>query len=304
MSIASLASVLLAGCSSTSSSPAGSDASSGPDANGSGLDASGPMDASMDVSADANADAITDAGLDAGALGGLVDNMTATVGTQIQLGSDAGGAPLPAGETPGTFYGYVDAYSVVTAVTADTPVNPPVTNPDGSQIVGEICFGGDVLVYAGLGLNLAYQAKAPDASASAPSPVEPYDASKYSGVSFYIYLDPGDGGPLPQLHFGVPDTQTAGPSWPTSSCLDLGDGSTADCYDDFGSDLIVTPGTWSKQSFAWSDLTQGNWAAQYPLGLKTNQLIGMKWQANGPPVDSGLGPLSFNFCVSDIYFTP
>jgi hypothetical protein len=286
-----------AGGSSSSSSGGGSSSSSGSSSGGGGADGQAAMDAGLQ---DATAEANT--------LGVLVDNMTAPTGTQNQMGNvDAGGAPIPAGETGGTYYTYLDPYSIgtISSALADVPVTPPVSEPDGSQIVGELCFKGSVTEYAGLGMNIVYQTKAPDASPAAPSAVEPFDASKYSGVSFYIYVYPLDGGQLPQLHFGIPDTQTAGPeSWPASTCLDLPDGGDGDCYDDFGSDLIVTPGTWSQQSFAWSELTQGNWGAQYPLGLKTNQLIAMKWQANGPAADSGISELPFDFCISNIYFTP
>jgi hypothetical protein len=36
--------------------------------------------------------------------------------------------------------------------------------------------------------------------------------------------------------------------------------------------------------------------------MRTDQLIGMKWQANGAGVDAAAEP--FQFCISDIYFTP
>jgi hypothetical protein len=52
-------------------------------------------------------------------------------------------------------------------------------------------------------------------------------------------------------------------------------------------------------------LGQGTWGAQFGA-LRTDQLIGMKWQANGPGAVDGGGPSgdSFKFCISNIYFTP
>ncbi len=284
-----------------------SSSSSGGSSGGWGSSGGSSSGGANDGGATGDTGAPADATSEASALGVLVDNMTATTGTQNQMGSDAGGAPLPAGATAGTYYTYLDPYSIgtITSALADVPVTPPISEADGAQIVGKICFKGSVTLYVGLGMNIAYQAKPADAAANAPSGAFPYNASQYSGVSFYIYVDPGDGGPLPQLHFGIPDTQTAGPeSWPASSCLDIPDGSSADCYDDFGSDIIPTPGQWTKVSLPFAVLQQGNWGAQYAAGLKTDQLIAMKWQANGPDPDSGISDLPVNFCISDIYFTP
>ncbi|MDP8999202.1 MAG: hypothetical protein M3O46_03725, partial [Myxococcota bacterium] len=260
-----------------------------------------------------------------GALGLLVDNMTATTGTQIAL-------QVPPGETPGTYYTYSDyptsnglgMMSIVsgTSQLVDVPVSPSVTNADRSQIVGQLCFEGNVVGYAGLGMSLAY-GNPPDATPESgiSSPV-PFDASHYSGVSFYIRVDPTDGS-QPSIHFGVPDTQTADPSaWPATACAaqdagnpsvasDAGDASdggldagppTNPCDDDFGADLSITPGMWMKQAFKWSDLQQQTWGVQFTGGLKPDQLIGMKWQANG--VGGDAATQSFRFCISDIYFTP
>lgn len=315
VALGGLATMLLAACTDTSSSSPSPDAggngsssggsssggsSSGGSSSGGGVDSDGNV-------ADAGAQDASDATVEANTLGALVDNMTAPTGTQNQMGSsDAGGAPLPAGASPGTYYAYLDPYSIgtITSALVDVPVAPPIAEADGSQIVGELCIKGRVTLYVGLGMSIAYAAKSTDASSGTTSSPTPYDASHYSGISFYIYEDPGDGGPLPQLHFGVPDTQTAGPeAWPGSACLDLGDGSSADCYDDFGSDINPTPGQWTKVTLRWVDLQQANWGAQY-TSLKTDQLIAMKWQANGPVADSGVSDLPYNFCVSNIYFTP
>src|SRR5262249_11051786 len=146
-------------------------------------------------------------------------------------------------------------------------------NPDGSKLAGKLCVGrdnaspGTVLNYAGLNLNFAYGTSAgalPDAASSAL----PFDAGQYSGVSFYLFVDPRDGGQTPAIRFGVPATQTADPAaWPTSACRpqpggaasDAADGAvdgaaaTNPCDDDFGADLTFAPGAWTKMAFHWSD---------------------------------------------------
>jgi len=155
--------------------------------------------------------------------------------------------------------------------------------------------------YAGLGMSIVYapQDSPMDPTCPTGDPPVPFDASHYSGVSFYINVDPSDSGPPPSIHFDMPDTQTADHCVrPIPACA-LAD--AGGCYDDFGSDVPFTPGTWTKVKFVWSDLTQGGWGQ--PFGaLKTNQLIGMKWQVNGPGPDAA--DETFNFCISNIYFTP
>jgi hypothetical protein len=244
----------------------------------------------------------SDAGDGASALGLLVDNMTATVGTQVSM-------TVPAGDTPGSYYVYSDypagSMTIGTAQLVDVPVSPAVTNADGSEIIGKLCLGGGtdgleagvVVNYAGLGMSLVYGAADAAPPGCSGSPPFAFDASHYSGVSFYILVAASDAS-APSIHFGVPDTQTADPcSVPIPACAD----NDAGCYDDFGSDITFTPGVWSKVSFTWEQLTQQNWGAQYNA-LKTNQLIGMKWQVNGPGPDASAEP--FQFCISDIYFTP
>jgi hypothetical protein len=234
--------------------------------------------------------------------------MNADAGTQIAL-------KVPAGDTPGSYYAYSDVGSPFVTGTAqldDTIFPTPITTSDGSKLTGEICFGGLVQAYAGLGMTLAYT-KAADAAANALSSPTPFDASAYNGVSFYILVSPSDSGMMPLIHFGIPDTQTADPvAWPRTDCA-ANDAGPGQCDDDFGADLAITPGTWTKFTFSLSAntpdalgdpaLAQESWGAQFPGGLRTNALIGMKWQANGAGPDGGNSEY-FNFCISNIYFTP
>jgi hypothetical protein len=238
----------------------------------------------------------------AGGLGFLVDNMTAALGTRISL-------QVPPGESPGSYYTYNDNASnnlgmstrvFSTAQLLDAPIDAGITNADGSQIIGEICFGGTVVTYSGLGMTLAY-GNPPDASPESGLSIPvPFDASAYSGVSFYIFVEPSDSGLSPTIHFSVPDTQTADPlAWPAALC-DIDGGK---CDDDFGADVTTTAGAWTKATFAWGDLREQGFGIPAFQAIKTNQLIGMKWQTNGAgPGDADAE--SFNFCISDIYFTP
>jgi hypothetical protein len=298
---ASAASVPIAACSSSSSAPSSDAGSDGTGSSGGSSSSSGSGGSSGAIH-DAG---ITDAAREAGGVGVLVDNMTTMVGTAVQL-------QVPAGETPGSYYTYSDQSALVsnnlgmmslvtgTSQLVDAPVSPAVSNADGSQIVGEICFGGRVVGYAGLGMSLAY-GNPPDATPeSGLSTPVPFDASHFSGVSFYIFVSASDATPLPTIHFGVPDSQTADRSaLPTSDCAVLDGGM---CDDDFGSDVRFTPGQWTKVAFTWDELSQQGFGIPAPTAIKTNQLIGMKWQANGSGADAAADV--FNLCISDIYFTP
>ncbi|MGA3119181.1 MAG: hypothetical protein ABSF69_00285 [Polyangiaceae bacterium] len=231
----------------------------------------------------------------------LVDNMSADAGTRIAL-------IVPVGNTPGSYYTYNDGNSPVTGTyqLVDTPISPPIHNADGTEITGDLCFGGSVLSYAGLGMSLVYF-KAADAGAAALSIPVPFNATQYSGVSFYILVNSADSGVYPDIHFGIPDTQTSDPSaWPLGQFVPACAMGDAGCDDDFGGDVPpYTPGVWSKISFSWkpanANLMQESWGAQFNA-LDTSALIGMKWQANGGGQDAGLEP--FSFCISDLYFTP
>ncbi|HSY24144.1 MAG TPA: hypothetical protein VK841_18585 [Polyangiaceae bacterium] len=245
----------------------------------------------------------TDAGSDAGSNGLLVDNMTmAPPSITLEL-------TVPAGETPGSYYTYEDNKSddmgTMTLVEStgqlkDVPVSPAIANADGTTIQGELCVSGRVTEYGGLGLSLAY-GHGPDASPdSGLSSAVPFDASQYSGASFYIMTVGDDAGAPPTVHFSIPDTQTADPAaWPAAAC----DFDGGICDDDFGKD--ATPpanNVWTKVTASFSALSQQNFGTQFPNGILSNQLIGMKWQVNGDGSDASIVP--FQFCISDIYFTP
>jgi len=215
---------------------------------------------------------------------------------------------VPAGESPGSYYTYDDTesdsmgnmtYVVSTGQLKDTPVTPAITNSDGTTIQGEICLKGGATEYVGLGLSLAY-GHAPDASPeSGLSSAVPFDASKYSGASFYIMTLGDDAGTPPSVHFNIPDTQTADKAaWPAAACnVDGGI-----CDDDFGTD--ATPqanNVWTKIVAPFSQLNQQHFGTQFTQ-IASNQLIGMKWQVNGNGEEASL--VEFTFCISDIYFTP
>jgi hypothetical protein len=245
----------------------------------------------------------TDAGADASAGALLVDDMTmAPPSISISL-------EVPAGESPGSYYTYEDAYSDSTGTMTliestgqlkDQAVTPPITNADGTTIQGELCVNGRVTEYAGLGLSFAYGHAADASPESGVSSPVPFDASKYSGASFYIKTVGDDAGEPPSIHFSIPDTQTADPAaWPAAAC----DFDGGVCDDDFGTDVTITANnTWTKVTAPFLQLGQQGFGTSFPNGILSNRLIGMKWQVNGAGQEASITP--FTFCISDIYFTP
>jgi endoglucanase len=117
-------------------------------------------------------------------------------------------------------------------------------------------------VYASMGFGLA--------------PSGPYDASKYTGVTFWAK------GPA-HVRFKLPDQYTA-----------PGGGYCKDCYNDFGIELSLTP-DWQRYSIPFSWLSQQpGWGDPRPE-VASNALYAMQWQI-------GSRGRSFDVYVDDIAF--
>jgi hypothetical protein len=290
------------------------------------IDSSTQADGSMgdaanlpDGTTEGSATDASDAEAEAAGPGLLVDNMSGDAGIHIPFPVD-----VDAGDSPGSYYAYSDPNTGGDGLVPGNSqlMDTPVLDAGVPGITGELCFGGNVVDftddYAGIGLNLIYGPPI-DAGADATGPSKsyavPFDASQYSGVSFYVYVAPNDDGaaPLP-IRFGVPDTQTADPSaYPTADCA-LADaalpdgGSQNQCDDDFGGTVTFTVGQWTYNAFTWNPndpngLSQQNWGDTSFTAIRQNAIIGMKWQViNAGNNDGSHDP--FNFCISNIYFTP
>jgi endoglucanase len=116
------------------------------------------------------------------------------------------------------------------------------------RMSGKMASAGDA-VYAGMGVWLT-------------DPTGPYDASKYTGVTFWA-KGPG------RVRFEIPDVHT-GPEG----------GICKDCYNDFGIVLALEP-DWRKYTirFEWLQQRSG-WGEPYPA-LQTDQILKLEWEFNG-----------------------
>lgn len=118
-------------------------------------------------------------------------------------------------------------------------------------------------VYASMGFGLAH-------------PTGPYDASKYTGITFWAK------GPA-HVRLKVPDLYTA-----------PGGGFCQDCYNDFGIELALTS-EWQRYTIPFSWLSQQpGWGDPRPE-VATNAIYALQWQV-------GSRGRSFDVYVDDIAF--
>jgi hypothetical protein len=117
-----------------------------------------------------------------------------------------------------------------------------------AHMSGQMASIGDA-VYAGMGVWLT-------------DPTGPYDASRYSGVTFWA-KGPG------RVRFEIPDVHT-GPEG----------GICKDCYNDFGI-VLALESEWRKYTirFEWLEQRSG-WGEPYPA-LQTDQILKLEWEFNG-----------------------
>lgn len=112
---------------------------------------------------------------------------------------------------------------------------------------------------------------------------QPYDASRYSGLTFYLRRAPGADA---AVRLNVTDANTS----------PLGGKCDADhngCYSDFGVDLVATE-RWQEIRLSWADLSQPSWAVEHYDAIVTSALYGIRFQAQPNA--------HFDFSIDDIAF--
>jgi hypothetical protein len=115
---------------------------------------------------------------------------------------------------------------------------------------------------AGMGLELRNQ--------------QPYDLSKYAGVTFWARRAPRT---TATLRFSLPDTATSTRA-----------GQCEMCENHFGTDLNLTT-AFRRYSFTWQELKQEDWGDPQPA-LNTKEVYGLRFQF-GPSED-------FDFWIDDV----
>jgi endoglucanase len=137
-----------------------------------------------------------------------------------------------------------------------------------AQILGKVSATGDPL-FAGMGFSLT-------------NPKGQYDASAYSGVSFYAMVAAKT---LKAVRLKVPDANT-----------DPDGKVCAECFNDFGADLTFS-NEWKQYTIPFSDMAQmDGWGSPHPKGIDKSKLYGVQWQVNAPGAD-------YDIWVDNVAFT-
>jgi|RhiMethySRZTD1v2_1073278.scaffolds.fasta_scaffold101829_2 hypothetical protein len=137
----------------------------------------------------------------------------------------------------------------------------------GAHMNGKV--GGGNIVFAGMGLNFT-------------EPKGPYDASAYKGISFWAKK--GSAGTA-KVRLKVPDKNT-----------DPDGKVCAECFNDFGSDLVLTE-QWTKYVVPFNQMKQlGGWGSPHPPAIDPKTIYGVQFQVNEPGA-------SYDIWIDDVEFT-
>jgi endoglucanase len=176
------------------------------------------------------------------------------------------------GGRSGYWYTFVDK--------AGSTITPPsqitfLMSPGGAhgslyaaRMMGKVSPAGQPL-FAGLGFSFT-------------DPKAAYDASAFSGVSFYAKVGPGS---TANVRLKLPDANT-----------DPAGKACSECFNDFGTDLTLT-GDWQKYVAPFAAMKQmEGWGAPHPAAVDSAKLFGLQWQVT----QAGA---SYDVWVDDVRFT-
>src|SRR4051812_34688980 len=126
-------------------------------------------------------------------------------------------------------------------------------SPMAARFHGKIGIGAPL--FGGLGLNFV-------------DPKAPYDASKYAGIMFWARRGETS---TPKVRLKLPDTNT-----------DPDGGVCAECFNDFGADLVLTP-EWKVYFFPWKSVKQmPGWGNPRKPHITPAKVYGIQFQVNVP----------------------
>jgi len=174
----------------------------------------------------------------------------------------------------GFWYTFVDK--------AGTTLSPPagtkfIMSPGGprdshhaAHMTGKVSSAGDPL-FAGMGFSFT-------------DPKGPYDATAYTGVSFYAKVGAGS---TKKVRLKVPDVDT-----------DPAGKKCSECFNDFGADLTLTD-QWQKYTVPFATMKQmEGWGSPSPSTIDKSALYGLQWQvtAQGAPYDVWVDDVQLTGC--------
>jgi endoglucanase len=172
----------------------------------------------------------------------------------------------------GYWYTFVDKLgsSITPPIQSAFIISPVGAGGSGhaARMMGKIASAGQPL-FAGMGFSFL-------------DPKAPYDASRYTGISFYAKVGAGS---TASVRLKVPDVDTD-PEGKTCT----------ECFNDFGADLVLTD-QWKKYAVSFAAMTEmQGWGAPRPASINKAKLFGIQWQIAEPGV-------SYDVWVDDVQFT-
>lgn len=139
-----------------------------------------------------------------------------------------------------------------------------------ARMMGKISSNGDPL-YAGVGFSFT-------------DPKGPYDASNYTGISFYAKAGASS---VKTVRLKVPDVNT-----------DPDGRVCKECFNDFGADLTLTD-SWKKYTIPFAAMKQmKDWGDPNPPAINKSKLYGMQLQVvqDGADYDIWIDDVRFTGC--------
>lgn len=137
-----------------------------------------------------------------------------------------------------------------------------------ARAMGKISSQGDPL-YGGLGFSFT-------------DPKGPYDASNYTGISFWAKTSTNS---VKTVRLKVPDVNT-----------DPDGRVCKECFNDFGADLTLTD-QWKKYTIPFASMKQmKDWGDPTPANINKSKLYGMQLQVNQDGAD-------YDVWIDDVRFT-
>jgi endoglucanase len=154
----------------------------------------------------------------------------------------------------GYWYTFVDKAGTTLTPPAGTKfimsAGGPKDSKHAARMMGKVSGSGDPL-FAGMGFSFT-------------DPKGPYDATAYTGVSFYAKVGPGS---TKTVRLKVPDADT-----------DPAGKKCTECFNDFGQDLTLTE-QWKKYTVPFAAMKQmEGWGSPNPATVDKSTLFGLQWQ--------------------------
>jgi len=172
----------------------------------------------------------------------------------------------------GYWYTFVDKAGSTLSPPAGTKfimsAGGPKESHHAARMLGKVSGNGDPL-FAGMGFSFA-------------NPKGPYDASAYTGVSFWAKVGAGS---IKTVRLKVPDIDT-----------DPDGKRCTECFNDFGADLTLTD-KWQKYTIPFATMKQmDGWGSPAPATVDKSKLYGLQWQVSAQGA-------SYDIWVDDVQFT-